>query len=102
MKIPKKINILGTVYKVYFAKSIRKAIKKYEPPAKDVEMVGYCSTKYSVIIISKDLSEQTKETVFIHEILEAINDVLDLDMKHDNIDRLEVALYQVFKQNKVF
>jgi hypothetical protein len=102
MKIPKTINILGVEFKVYFTNNIKKFIKKYEPPDDDVDMVGYCSTRYSVIILAKDMGKQTTESVFLHEVIEAINDMLELKLKHDNIDRLEAAIYQIFKQNKIW
>ena len=100
MKIPKTINILGVTFKVKFVDDISKE-KIVAKEDKKLSMVGYCSCNNATILLCKVTNKQNYLSVFIHEILEAIDGQLALHLKHDNIDRLEVGLYQVLTTNKL-
>lgn len=51
------------------------------------------------ILINKNLSESNKHSTIIHEIIESINSVYDLNLPHTTIQTLEAAIYQVIKDN---
>ena len=102
MNIPKKIKILGIVYKVKFTDDLKKSISQYlDKKDKCRDFVGYCSTAQATIYLSSHTDKQTLGSVFIHEILEAINVHMALSLKHNDIDRLETALHQVLTENNL-
>lgn len=101
MKIPKTLNILGLKYKIKFANNIRKE-KIVNKEDKKLDLAGYCSSSDNLILINKNISKQTQFSIFIHEVLEAIDKHLALNLKHDDIDRLEAAIYQVIVENRAF
>ncbi|HNU72888.1 MAG TPA: hypothetical protein PKL48_14390 [Thermodesulfobacteriota bacterium] len=56
---------------------------------------------YPRIRIRETTDKQTRESTTLHEVLEALNWRLNLDLKHETIMRLEAGLYQVLTQNGV-
>jgi hypothetical protein len=54
------------------------------------------------LTISLDSSiEKRHGEIFVHEIVEAINDIYNLNINHDDMMVLGVALYQVLKENRL-
>jgi hypothetical protein len=53
------------------------------------------------INIASDLNPNVKASVLIHEVIEAINYHLELDLKHPQIMALEVGFHQVLSENGV-
>jgi len=52
--------------------------------------------------ISLDSSmEKRHGEIFMHEVIEAINDIYNLSVDHDDMMVLGVTLYQVLKENKL-
>jgi len=51
------------------------------------------------ILINKNLSQSNKESVVIHECLEAISAIYDLNLPHQTIQTLEAAIYALYKDN---
>lgn len=99
MKFPGTIKILGFDYKVCIVKNLSEAVVKHGIEVVEVkDCIGYCSFDTLTIFIEES-QLQTMESVFIHEIIEAMNHHLALGLKHDNIDRLELAFFQFVKQN---
>jgi len=89
MKIPSQLKILGRNYKV---------IEKEEKETTNDNM-GTCWGKYSLIYINKCAEPQFKEATLLHEILEAVNQMQDIGLKHSQVKRLETSIYQVLKEN---
>lgn len=105
MKIPKKVKILGVTYKVKFVDNLlddpdAKKCLSAEDRKKNA-LIGYCSPNTLTIFLSKNTAKQNLTSVFIHEILEAINSQLALNIRHADLDRLETALHQVLTENKL-
>lgn len=61
--------------------------------------LGEADVAAKKIVIKKDLDQQTRECTLVHEIFEAINGVYSLDLSHEAITILEVAWYQILKDN---
>lgn len=90
-KIPNKINILGRQFTV----SVRN---------RDHDGTGeLASARYATqeIWIEEDSHIQVQEEGLIHEILEMLNIMCELNIDHDKISILGVTLYQVLSENKL-
>jgi len=60
---------------------------------------GYCNTTGNKITINNTLPISQQESTIVHEIIEAINFLYQLELKHNKIMTLETALYQILKDN---
>lgn len=60
---------------------------------------GSTDTQLNKILINKNLCQSNKESTILHEVLEAINALYDLNLPHQTIQTLEQALYQIYKDN---
>src|SRR5690349_13393661 len=63
--------------------------------------MGLCNVNKQIINIAKDLPEETKCSVMIHEIIEAINYHLELNLEHPQISQLETGIHQALSDNGV-
>jgi len=62
---------------------------------------GEYSPTTQTIKLDARLTRQQKEETLMHELLEAINSIYDLNLDHDNqLCKLSVVLHQVIKDNK--
>lgn len=57
--------------------------------------------KTQVLQIATGLTAQQRESTILHEVIEAANYHLELDLKHSTRMSLETALYQVLTDNGV-
>lgn len=89
MRIPETIKIGGLIYKCIEVENL----------SRDKNANGASCGNGLYIEIDKSLPEQLKESVLLHEILEQINYIYELELDHKTITTLEAALYQVFKDN---
>jgi len=89
--IPNKINILGRDFTV----SIRN--REHDGTGE------LASSRYAAqcIWIEKDCHIQVQEESLIHEMIEMLNTMLELDLEHHKISSLGVSLYQVLYENKL-
>ncbi|EUJ53842.1 hypothetical protein [Listeria fleischmannii] len=63
--------------------------------------VGEYSPIEQVIRIASNLTKQQAAETFIHEILEAINNIYELGLDHDEqLCKLSVAIHQIVTDNK--
>ena len=92
MKIPNKIKILGYDYEVIF---------RNRGNDDGSDNAGTHSSRSQKIWIDSDQSQQQQESTFLHEILEALNYALQLEITHKGICSLEAGLYQVLKDNNL-
>lgn len=90
MDIPGKIKIGPYDVKVEVVDNI----------ALDREHGGEYHPRQLKICLDKALEKRHGE-IFMHEIIEAINDIYNLSIDHDDMMVLGVALYQVLKENKL-
>ena len=66
----------------------------------DREHGGEYSPRELKISLDSSLRKRHGE-IFIHEIIEAINDIYNLRINHDDMMVLGVVLYQVIKENRI-
>jgi hypothetical protein len=88
MIIPKKIKVIGKDVKVVVKKEL-----------KEETTLGQWLGLEKTIELKKDGPDMNE--IFLHEILECINDRCDLDMEHKVISTMSEILYQVIKDNKL-
>ena len=54
----------------------------------------------SIILIKKNQSEDRKKSALIHECIEVINELYDLNLAHQTIQTLEAGIFAFYKDNK--
>ena len=103
MKIPKTIDILGSIYQVIQTLNIEEDIKDIVPKSNhkddDKEYLGYFDATQQKIWINAKLKPRQQERTLIHEVIEVLNVDLALNLSHDNIDRLEHGIYYTLTKN---
>jgi hypothetical protein len=92
MKIPKTIKIGAVNYKVIEVDNIIDTAG---------DCMGRCDIKKATIELKKEQSQEMKESTLLHEIIEAINAMCELEFSHKTICTLETMLHQVLKDNKL-
>jgi hypothetical protein len=93
MKIPSSVKIGGLLYTVDIIPGLS--------AAREDGALGSCDSNLCTILLDNILNEDQLVSVFIHEIIEAINAMYELGLEHRQITSLETALYQVFSDNKL-
>jgi GTPase Era involved in 16S rRNA processing len=93
MKIPKKINVLGLTYKVSEQENVC---------VDSLTALGLCDFAKQKIVLDKNQCQEQKESTLLHEIIEAINNQLELEIPHRVMSALETSIYQVIQDNKLF
>ena len=68
-------------------------------PRRERDSYGVCHHDTHTIGISNCNSEEHAKSVLLHEILEALNYRLELNMDHTKITALEAGLFQVMRDN---
>lgn len=89
--IPESITINGIVIQIFHIKHLMR----------DYGRFGEYSSCEMRINIDDDMTEQKKELVFCHEMIEAIDDIYSLSMDHAHIQPIAVAIYDIIKNKKV-
>lgn len=89
MNIPTKLKIGGYNYDVELIDNL----------ARDRSASGQSCMNDQWIHIDSTICQEQKESTFIHEILEQINNVNELRLEHWQICVLESTLYQIIKDN---
>jgi len=70
----------------------------------DADFIGAFGRKHvakQVIQIAEDMVEQQRVSTVLHEIIEALNYHLELELGHNKVMSLEAGLYQVLTENGV-
>ena len=89
MQIPGKIKIGGFMVDVEFVNNLMT----------DWQHSGEYHPRTQTIKIDKDCSEQEREEVFIHEVLEAIKAIYDIPLEHRDLTLIATVLHQIIKDN---
>jgi uncharacterized protein (UPF0335 family) len=63
--------------------------------------MGRCSGKTLRIEIAKELNSQQTQSTILHELIEAINFHLNLELEHKTIAALETGIYQTLTGNGI-
>ena len=87
MRIPDKIKILGYDY----------TIKMID--LNETEKFGTQDMNTLTIRLNENKAQSQIDSTLLHEIIEAINFHLGLELNHYQINALEAGLYQVLKDN---
>ena len=78
------------------------AVKMVKHLYRDYTRYGEYSSTDMIINIDADMSDQKQELIFCHELIEAIKDIYLLeDLKHDTIQPLAVAIYELVKKRQI-
>lgn len=91
MKIPDKINICGQIISVVIDD---KLLSHHSD-------IGQYHKIRNEITIDSNINQDTKESVFIHEIVEAICFMNDIELEHQTISTISNQLYQVLSDNNL-
>ncbi|MBT8491121.1 MAG: hypothetical protein KJN62_08725 [Deltaproteobacteria bacterium] len=76
-------------------------INYIESNLRDDERMGRVDCKLCKINICEEMPEEMKFSTLIHEIVEAINDLNELGMKHNVISSLSMSLSEVLLDNDI-
>lgn len=89
--IPPSLDILGFRFSI---------IEEDLPLLDKQEVCGMYDFLEQKITIRKGMSEARKLTTLVHEVIEVIDAVLDLGLKHDaQLCKLEAGIFQVLSTN---
>ena len=86
---PRELFILGHVYSLNYEDNL----------CRDDGRVGESNCCSATITIDDSLSTSMREGTFIHEILEQGNYLLQLDLEHEQLNRMAEFFHCVMKQN---
>lgn len=89
MNIPGKVKIGGFIYE----------ISEIENLCRDRRNQGESCNNDLTITLEKSLPRPVKESTFIHEIIEQLNDVYMINLEHKQIYDLEAGIYAFIKDN---
>jgi len=93
MKIPEEVKIGPFTYKVRLVDIVNR-----ERP----ELIGEVSHDTNKEIrLQKALDQDKLESVFFHELLHCMDVFMRLGLTEKQVERLEVAIYMVLKQNNL-
>jgi hypothetical protein len=76
-------------------------INLIEPNTRADENMGRCDVKLGLITIQRNMPDHIQFSTLIHEVIEAINDMNELGMKHNVISSLSTHLAEVLINNKI-
>jgi hypothetical protein len=78
------------------------AIKYSQPPENGgTEKAGRWMSAQQVIVLGPNVCQQAQESILLHEIIEALDYYLELELDHRVITSLEAGLYSVLTDNGV-
>jgi hypothetical protein len=89
MKRPSTLKILGKRFRVQYVSG--------EPLSEDE--TGECDSEKQLISVKEGQELEAEQDTVIHEILHALEDLLELKLEHDNIVRLTTGLHALVKEN---
>lgn len=90
-KIPNKINILGKRFDII--------LEDMQKHAND--HVGSAQLSIQKIWIDTEVHIQEKEETLLHEVIEMINKMCELDLDHHKMTTLSSTIYQVLSDNNL-
>jgi hypothetical protein len=88
--LPTTLNIQGKTFAVLYKDKVM---------LNDQECCGIEDTFDQYIEISTKYPIECQQSTLLHEIIEVINDLNELGLKHRQISALETGLWQVLKEN---
>jgi len=95
MKIPKRLKLGGHVM------TVEKIDPATIPAALVPEFIGRWDTRAATLTIMGGQSESCEAVTFLHEILEAVSALYELELEHPKISALAEHLFQVLRDNRL-
>ena len=92
MKRPVAVRILGKTFRLQYVNN--------EPLAAD-EM-GECDPDAQLISIRESQSHQSEQDTVLHECIHALETLLSLRLKHDDVVRLTTGIHALLRDNPTF
>ena len=83
----KTLNILGYTYKLDLSKPL--SLMKGN--------VGYCDFNNKILRVAKDVDDEVANSTLLHEIIEAVNYHLEIELEERQVKQIEVGLHQTLK-----
>ncbi len=93
MKIPDKLKIMGKTFNVTMQQSLTRDDGQ--------SLLGQVFHAQLTVKINSSLPRQTQDSTLLHEIIEAVCDLNEIEIPHSTICILSENLYQVLKDNKL-
>ena len=90
LNIPEKIQVFGQTIDVELTTTPQ------EIPGKGIVLGSYTPSKAKIVLFHNPNKPEVAASNFIHETIEAIDCLGDLQMNHTQISTLSSALHQVF------
>ena len=87
IKIPREVKVGSYDYKII----------KVPKLASDYKLLGQSITDSQLIKIEPDVTDQTKNQAFWHEVVHAIADVYNCELDEPNVDRIAQGVSAVLK-----
>jgi hypothetical protein len=85
-----KVRILGHNY----------SLSEKDNLGRDINAIGQSCANSQTIKIDSSLPLENKQTTLLHEIIEQLVYMLELDLEHNKIQSLEDGLFNVIQDNK--
>jgi hypothetical protein len=76
-------------------------INLIEPNTRADENMGRCDVKLGLITIQRNMPDEIQFSTLIHEIVEAISGMNELNLKHNVISSLSTSMAEVLMRNKI-
>lgn len=85
MKLPEKIKIGGQEYKIELVDSLADS--------------GSTTFTTQKILINSNQNSDRQKTALVHECVETLNELYDLNLSHQTIQTLEAGIFAILKDN---
>ena len=89
VKVPKEIRISSLIFQVLL-------VAKME---RDFKLLGQCLSDDGVMKIGKESNQQMRAVILFHEEIHGINDVYNLGLSEETIDRLAHGLADIWRHS---
>ena len=86
--LPEKVKVAGVVYDIIWDNNLSHS-----------SSYGRCNSEALLISLDPAAKLARRGETLLHEVLEAIKSEYKLNLKHEQIDLLGTAIYQVFQDN---
>jgi hypothetical protein len=90
MKIPSSVDVMGQEFSVKKRKENKRS-----------DCIGICYAHKNRIEIDRNLHPDKAGETFLHEVIHAIEQNMNLRMTENQVNNLALGLYQFLKNNKI-
>jgi len=90
------VDIMGRKTKVYFINSDK--IKSPPLYSKNDEAIGTFTLSNQEIFLNSNINFDSVKSTFLHEIIESVNYLCELNLPHEKITTLETGIYSAIQK----